>query len=254
MLERVLRGQTLFVEGYGEEQVTLVDALDYRLLRAVAGYRSRSAAPFRDRERAPQGLTEVQLQTVRDKNDPQPLWNLVISAYLDGDISLGRAAQLLDINRFELSARFNRLDLPMPLGATDIDEAVEEYRALVKEGVTDLTTLVLDTTVLSNFARAGALELLALALEGQGPMTPLRHERNLISEKHLGKTSKVLPIRAARRLARHYEVEVSGTLGLLMKLVNKGHLDVDQGNQILAVMIANGYRSPVERLDQLPIW
>jgi predicted HTH domain antitoxin len=38
----------------------------------------------------------------------------VVAAYLDGDISLGRAALLLGLSRFDLLARFNRLGLPAP--------------------------------------------------------------------------------------------------------------------------------------------
>ena len=133
MLERARRGQTLFVESYGEEQITIMDALDYRLLRAVASYRSRADAPIADRERTPQGLSETQLQEAAKGNDLQAVWNLVVSTYLDGDISLGKAALLLEMNRFELSARFNRFNLPLRLGLADSEDVLVERRALANE-------------------------------------------------------------------------------------------------------------------------
>jgi hypothetical protein len=46
-------------------------------------------------------------------------WDLVIHAYLDGDISLGRAAALLGLNRFDLLARANRLDTSLRIGSAN---------------------------------------------------------------------------------------------------------------------------------------
>lgn len=63
-------------------------------------------------------------------DDPQVAWDLAITAYLDGDISLGRAATLLKLSRFDLTVRFNRLGLPMHLGATTVAEARAEAEAL----------------------------------------------------------------------------------------------------------------------------
>jgi len=54
----------------------------------------------------------------------------VIAAYLDGDISLGRAALLLGLTRFDLLARFNRLGLPTQLGTLSLQEAAAEYDTL----------------------------------------------------------------------------------------------------------------------------
>ena len=117
-LEQVRRGQTVLVESYGEEQVAIVDALDYRLLRAVALYRARQDAPAQDPTAVPQGLGAEAVETAVStaQGDPQAAWNLIIAAYLDGHVSLGRAADLLSQSRFELTARFNRLGLPLRLG------------------------------------------------------------------------------------------------------------------------------------------
>jgi predicted HTH domain antitoxin len=131
-VEQARRGQTILVESYGEEQVAIMDALDYRLLRAVAHYRSRPIAPIEDSDIAPRGLSEETIKTAISQaaEDIQAAWNIVISTYLDGDISLGRTAELLKLSRFELMARFNRLGLPLQLGTTTVEEGRAEADAL----------------------------------------------------------------------------------------------------------------------------
>jgi len=128
-LEQARRGQTVLVESYGEEQVAIIDALDYRLLRAVAVYRARPDAPAQDETAVPQGLTTttVEATIAQAGADPQAAWDQVMAAYLDGHISLGRAAVLLKQSRFDLQARFNRLGIPLRLGATSLEEGRAEY-------------------------------------------------------------------------------------------------------------------------------
>ena len=55
----------------------------------------------------------------------------------------------------------------------------------------------------------------------------------------------------ARQWAREHGIEVTGTVGILLACVRQGHLALDQANDLLAAMIAAGYRSPVESLDAL---
>jgi predicted HTH domain antitoxin len=62
--------------------------------------------------------------------DAQAGWDRVIEAYLDGDISLGRAAQLLGMSRFDLQERLNRLGAPLRVGPADLAEARREVVAL----------------------------------------------------------------------------------------------------------------------------
>ncbi|MFQ5796019.1 MAG: UPF0175 family protein [Candidatus Bipolaricaulia bacterium] len=134
IVDLVRRGHTVIVESYGEAQVAIMDILDYRLLRAVATYRATppQPAPIRDETISPRGLKEEEVkQAIRDASgDEQAAWNRVMAVYLDGDISLGRAAQLLDLSRFELVERFNRLGIPLQLGPTSIEEARAEFEAL----------------------------------------------------------------------------------------------------------------------------
>ena len=131
-IEQARRGQPIFVESYGAEQVAIVDALDYHLLAAVAAYRSQPPAPILDPGMAPRGLsvTAKQEKVAAAGGGNQAVWDAVITAYLDGDISLGRAATLVGIDRFDLLARFNRLGLPARLGPATVDEARAEYTAL----------------------------------------------------------------------------------------------------------------------------
>jgi predicted nucleic acid-binding protein len=52
----------------------------------------------------------------------------------------------------------------------------------------------------------------------------------------------------ARRIAREYAIPLSGTLGILSAGVQKNLLGLQQANQLLTLMVAAGYRSPVSKL------
>lgn len=56
---------------------------------------------------------------------------------------------------------------------------------------------------------------------------------------------------AARRLAQARNVQLTGTLGILVALIRDKTLPLAEGNEILVVMTQRGYRSPVDRLDEL---
>ena len=131
-IEQARRNGPVMVESYGEEQVAIMDAIDYRLLRAAAGYHSREDAPINNAEALPAGLSAEAVEDFVSENEgcPQARWDRVMSAYLDADISLGRAAVLLGISRFELQDRLNTLGLPIHLGPRTVEEARREYEAL----------------------------------------------------------------------------------------------------------------------------
>jgi len=134
VVDRVRRGQTAIVQSYGEEQAAIIDIADYRLLRAIAAYQSLPphSAPIRDTALAPRGLEnqEVEKAVASAGGDVQAAWNLIVASYLDGNISLGRAAQLLGLSRFELTERFNRLGIPLRLGPATVEEARVEFEAI----------------------------------------------------------------------------------------------------------------------------
>ena len=57
--------------------------------------------------------------------------------------------------------------------------------------------------------------------------------------------------RDARKVAAQLQIPVSGTLGILVRLIDREHLSVEEADNILSIMIEAGYRSPVTSLQQL---
>lgn len=57
-------------------------------------------------------------------------WSLVVSAYLDEEISLARAAELLDLHPLELSEQFIEKGVPLLLGPEDEADAQAEIDAV----------------------------------------------------------------------------------------------------------------------------
>lgn len=55
----------------------------------------------------------------------------------------------------------------------------------------------------------------------------------------------------AREIAAKMRVSVSGTIGLLIRLIGTGVLEVPQADELLREMIAAGYRSPITSLTQI---
>ena len=134
VVDQARRGRPVIIESYGEEQVAVLDAADYRCLRAIAAYYALPPhpRPVNDPALTPRGLDlpEVQAAVASAEGDIQAAWNRIIAAYLDGDISLGRAAQLLGVSRFELTERLARLGLPLHLGSATVMEARQELAGL----------------------------------------------------------------------------------------------------------------------------
>jgi prevent-host-death family protein len=107
ILDRVQEGELAVVASGGEERIVLLDALDYRLLRALAHY-----------------------VTGGDTNGPEDLLEAqVIRDYLDEKINLGKAAELLQLSRFELEESFQRLGIPLRRGPRSIEDAQAEIAA-----------------------------------------------------------------------------------------------------------------------------
>jgi len=154
--------------------------------------------------------------------------------------------------------------------------------------------VVLDTTVLSNFAHVQESELLRGLFAGVALMPP-----GVQAELQVGETGGYIPrcdwdwlevailtrpenelavansrvldmgeaeclalaaIRhailasddfAARRLAQQRGIPVSGTIGVLLRLVKEEQLAQAEADVLLSRMIAKGYRSPVSSLTDL---
>lgn len=128
IVDRARRGEAIIVESYGEEQVVVIDATDYHILRAVAVYRAFVSHP---NSNVP-GLTNIELVGLSEAQlgeaggTAQQLWDRVIAAYLDGQINTGRAATLLGLSSFELDERFRRLGIPRRIGSDSPQEAQAE--------------------------------------------------------------------------------------------------------------------------------
>ena len=111
VVDRVQRGEVTVVEQSGQEQVVLLDPLDFRLLQALA------QCAVSEHERS------------QEAEDPDAM---ALRAYLAAEISLGKAAELLGLHRLELQARLHRLGIPLHLGPASLDEARAEITAALK--------------------------------------------------------------------------------------------------------------------------
>lgn len=107
---RVQSGEVAVVETSGREMAVLLDPVDFRLLQALAH------CAIEDRERV-------------GPSDPDVG---ALQAYLADEISLGKAADLLGLSRFELQDRFFRLGVPLRLGPATIEEARAEMAIALK--------------------------------------------------------------------------------------------------------------------------
>jgi len=106
VLDQARRGQMIIVRSYGEDQVVLLDILDYRILKALASH-----------VLAPDARLSI--------DDTEK----AIHAYLNEAISLAKAAELLGVSRYELLERFERMGLPLRQGPQAMDEALDEVNA-----------------------------------------------------------------------------------------------------------------------------
>lgn len=122
VINAVQRGQTAVVESHGQPEVAILDIIDYRIIRAVMRYHAQK--PEIDAEA---GLADERVTTLSDVQDR---FDLVLAHYLAESISLGRAAELLDIYRLNLQARFARLDVPLRIGPATLEEARAEVEAI----------------------------------------------------------------------------------------------------------------------------
>lgn len=122
VLNTVMRGQTALIESHGKPEAAILDIVDYLIVRAVLHYHARPPKIEVDA-----GLTDAAAAATADL---QERYNLVLAHYLADAISLGRAAELLNLSGFDLRMRFVRLDVPLRLGPATIEEALAEVETL----------------------------------------------------------------------------------------------------------------------------
>lgn len=109
------RGQTIVIEHHGQPEVAIIDILDYYILRALVNYYAHSPQIKKGL-----GLSE---EVVAEQPSLQAQYDLVLATYLAGEISLSRAAELLDLPWLELRTRFLRLEVPYKTAPADNAEA-----------------------------------------------------------------------------------------------------------------------------------
>lgn len=75
------------------------------------------------------GLVDAAVKQLVE-SDEKIRWSVVISAYQDREINLGKAAELLGLHELELRDRFIDLGIPIRIGPEDLAEAKAEVKAL----------------------------------------------------------------------------------------------------------------------------
>lgn len=83
---------------------------------------------FKLRERQPDLIGPAIHRLVQENEDIR--WSVIVGAYRDGQINLGKAAELLDLPEVELRDRFVELGIPLRLGPADLAEARAEVEAV----------------------------------------------------------------------------------------------------------------------------
>ncbi len=115
LIRAAQRGQTVVIEHHGQPEVALIDIADYYILRAVSHYHAHSP-----QIQEGNGLSE---EDVTAQPSFQAQYDLVLAYYLAGEISLSRAAELLDLPWLDLRTRFLRLDVPLNSSPANLAEA-----------------------------------------------------------------------------------------------------------------------------------
>ena len=80
------------------------------------------------RERQPD-LIDPALRRLVEEN-VEIRWSVVVGAYQDRQINLGKAAELLELTELELRDRFIELGIPLRIGPADLAEARAEVGAM----------------------------------------------------------------------------------------------------------------------------
>ncbi len=165
---------------------------------------------------------------------------------------MGRAAEQIDqtvildntvLTNFALIDRADLVTHLWPTTACTTPPVLDEYRSGVASGLVpadawaDLTVITLteaETALAASFSTrlgSGERSCLAVSVCRQG----------LLATDDLD----------ARRIARQRKVPLTGTIGILILCLRRGYLSRGEANGLLAEMIALGYYSPFDNLDQL---
>ena len=109
VFDNLLRGRAALIEKHRKPQSVLLDIYDFYGLRAAAAF---------EVNKFDINTGELE-QVVENCEDEAETYLVVIGHYLAGKIDLPQAADLLDVSSEELSARFQRLKIPVRAGEGD---------------------------------------------------------------------------------------------------------------------------------------
>ncbi len=79
-------------------------------------------------ERQPRLIDQAIHRLLQENEDIR--WSVVVGAYRDAQINLGKAAELLGMPELELRDRFIELGIPLRIGSADLAEARAEAQAV----------------------------------------------------------------------------------------------------------------------------
>ena len=80
------------------------------------------------REHRPELVDQMVEELLNRQKELQ--WLVVVGAYLDEEINLGKAAKLLGVHRLELQEQFREQGIPLRLGVDTMEEAYAEIAAI----------------------------------------------------------------------------------------------------------------------------
>lgn len=126
VMKVVQRGQTVIVEEHGQPEAAIMDILDYQLQRAaISYYTQREALTARLKPYSEKGLPNSTLSGLKTE---QARYDLVVACYLEGYLSLGRVAELLELPWVEVRSRFNHLGFPGLSGPETMEELRQDVQ------------------------------------------------------------------------------------------------------------------------------
>lgn len=125
VIQDVQHGRTAIIEQDGFPEAALVDIVDYYILRAVV-YTYNRIDELTD---VGDGLLDAAIMGLET---PQELFNVVLAHYLTNKISLGRAAELLNMSLVDLRQRCVRLEIPLHISPVDLDEIFADVEAAMR--------------------------------------------------------------------------------------------------------------------------
>lgn len=111
-LQKIQSGKIAFFVDRDSPFAVLLDIHDYRLLRAAVHHYTSN----KEQRESP--------------TPPQDRYDMTLSGYLSGQIDLYQAAMMLDLPWIDLLQRLSRLDIPVNEGTFDLDDSIEELRAI----------------------------------------------------------------------------------------------------------------------------